>query len=187
MRVRTQRWEWVREGKGENARARARTWGWEQEHECEVLITQSWGRETKYEVKRCDLRSQRDSDMRGEVLLIFWYVQGSIYIVWKFKTKSWQSINFTTCAKDEGLAWKSNFQNYHIWLITPVQLSHDLHDISKSSGWSSAEVVSWCSLAILICQHASVFQQLFYRTIKPLQCRVVPNQGSQCSRDVSWR
>ena len=51
------------------------------EHECEVLITRCQGRETKYEGERQDLRSQQDSDMRGEVLLIFWYVQGSIYIV----------------------------------------------------------------------------------------------------------
>jgi hypothetical protein len=28
-----------------------------------------------------DLRLQQDSDTRGEVLLIFWYIQGSIYIV----------------------------------------------------------------------------------------------------------
>jgi hypothetical protein len=115
-----------------------------------------WGRETKYEGERRDLRSQWDSDMRGEVLLIFWYVQGSIYIVWNFKMKSWQSINFTACAKDRGLAWKSNLQNYHIRLITPVQLSHDLCDISKSPGQSWAEVVSWRGLTILIYQHAGV-------------------------------
>jgi len=49
--------------------------------------------------------------------------------------KSWQPINFTACAKDWGLVWKLNLQNYHIWLITPVQLLHNLHNISESPGW----------------------------------------------------
>ena len=151
-------WERECEDEGENARARARTWEWERECECDVFIMQCWGQEMKYKVERWDLRLQWDSDTRGEVLLIFWYVQGSIYIVWKFKMKSWQSINFTACAKDWGLAWKSNLQNYHIRLITPVWLSHDLHDIS---GQSWAKAVSWCGLAILIYRHAGVLGSCF--------------------------
>jgi hypothetical protein len=137
------------------------TWGRERERECEVLITWCRGWETKYEVERQDLRSQRDSKTRSEVLLIFCYVQGSIYIVWNFKMKSWQPINFTTCAKDWGLTWKSNLQNYHIQLISPVRLSHDLCDISKSLGWSWTEAVSWHGLAILIYRHAGVLGNCF--------------------------
>jgi hypothetical protein len=154
---------WECDYESENARARARAGEQEreQEHECEVLITWCWGQETKYEVERRDLRLQRDSDMRGEVLLIFWYVQRSVYIVWNFKMKSWQLINFTACAKDRGLIWKSNLQNYHIRLITPVQLSHDLHDISESLGQSWAKALCWCSLAILIYRHASVLGNCF--------------------------
>ena len=72
----------LREHKSENTRARMSTRGRELERECEVLKTQCWGRETKYEGERQDLRSQWDSDMRGELILC--YVQGSIYIVWKF-------------------------------------------------------------------------------------------------------
>jgi hypothetical protein len=124
-RVRTQVQGWVHKGKSENMRARARVWEREWEHECNVLITRCQRGEKKYEVKRQDLRLQWDSDMRGEVLLVFWYVQGSIYIMWNFKMKSWQPINCTACAKDRGLAWKSNLQNYHIWIITPVWLLHD--------------------------------------------------------------
>ena len=159
--VRTRLREREREDEGENARVRARTWEQERECKCEVLITHCRGREMKYEVERRDLRSQWDSDTRGEVLLVFWYVQGSIYIVWNFKMKSWQSINFTACAKDWGLAWKSNLQNYHIWLITPVQLLHDLHNISESPGRSWAEVLCWRGLAIWIYRHAGVLSNCF--------------------------
>jgi hypothetical protein len=38
---------------------------------------------TKYEGEKLDLMSQRDSDTRGEVLLVFCYVQGSIYILYE--------------------------------------------------------------------------------------------------------
>ena len=74
----------------------------------------------------------------------YWYVQGSIYIMWNFKMKSWQLINFTVCAKDRGLAWKSNIQNYYIQLITPVWLLHDHHNISESPGqcWAKAIVMT---------------------------------------------
>ena len=68
-RTRTRGRELECESEDENARVRARTREREQERECKVLITRCQGRETKYEVKRRDLRSQRDSDTRGEVLL----------------------------------------------------------------------------------------------------------------------
>ena len=80
-------------------------------------------------------------------------------------------------------AWKSNLQNYHIWLITPVLLLHDLRNISESPGQSA--MLMWphyIDIPISQC-----LWQLFYQTIKPLQCRMVPNQGSQWARDISQR
>ena len=75
--------------------------------------------------------------------------------------KHWQPINFTTWAKDWRLAWKSNLQNYHIWLITPVWLPHDLRGISELLGWCWAEVICWLGLAILIYRHAGVLSNCF--------------------------
>jgi hypothetical protein len=86
-------------------------------------------------------------EMWGEVLLVFWYVQGSIYTIWKFKMKGWQLINFTTCTKDQRLMQKSNLQNYHIWLITPVVRLHDCCDVSESPNRCQAKVKCWCGLA----------------------------------------
>ena len=84
-------------------------------------------------------------------------------------------------AKDRRLAWKSNLQNYHIWLITPVWLPHDLHGISQLPGRCRAEVICWRSLAILICWCP---RQLFYRTVRLRHCCMVPNWGLQCVRDI---
>jgi hypothetical protein len=121
------------------ARARASTWVWSLNNAKLRVRDKVW-----------------DSDMRGEVLLVFWYVQGSIYIIWNFEMKSWQPINFTACVKDRRLTWKYNLQNYHIRLIMPVQLSHDLCNIFESPGQSWAKAVCWHSLAILIYQHSGV-------------------------------
>ena len=85
-----------------------------------------------------------------------------VYILYEIlKWKAQQSINFTACAKDRGLTWKSNLQNYHIQLISPVQLLHDLRDISESPGRNWAEAVSWRGLAILIYRHAGVLGNCF--------------------------
>ena len=55
--------------------------------------------------------------------------------------KCWQSINFTTCTKDQRVAQKFNLQNYHIWLTIPVQRSRDLHSMSEVLGQLNAEAI----------------------------------------------
>ena len=64
-----------------------------------------------------------------------------VYMMWNFKMKDWQLINFTTCTKDWRHMQKSNIQNYHIQLITPVQQSHDFHGMSKAPDWLNAKVI----------------------------------------------
>jgi len=98
--------------------------------------------------------------------------------------KSWQPINFTIWAKDQRLTWKSNLQNYHIWLIMPVWLPHDLHGISKLLGQCRAEVICWCGLTILICWCP---WQLFYQTVKLQQYCTVPNWGFQWVWDTGQK
>jgi hypothetical protein len=136
-------------------------------------------------------------ETRSKVATRFWYKGWSstfsnlfsgmyrgVYILYEIlKWKARQSINFTACAKDWGLAWKSNLQNYHIRLISPVWLSHDLCNISESPGRSGK--MMWPRyFDIPTCRCP---RQLFYQTVKLPQCHMVPNWGLQCSQDVGRR
>jgi hypothetical protein len=126
------------------------------------LITWYRVREMKYKVQRQDLSCNEILRCGGEVLLVFLVCTGEyIYIMWKFKMKEWQLINFTACTKDRRLAQKSNLQNYHIQLLTPVARLCGCHNISESPDWCRAEAVCWCGLALLISQNAGVLSNCF--------------------------
>ena len=71
---------------------------------------------------------------------------------------------------------KSNLQNYHIQLVTPVACLCDYCDISKTPDWCWVEVICWHSLAILIAWHANALSNcVLYCTNLAL--------GSRC---INW-
>jgi hypothetical protein len=91
---------------------------------------------------------QRGSERCGvKFYLFFLYVQASIYIMWKFKMKGWQLLNFTAYTKDQRLVQKSNLQNYHIQLIAPVAHFCDHHNISEFPHQCRAKAICWHGLA----------------------------------------
>jgi len=69
------------------------------EYKCKVLIMWCWGWETKYEVKRWDLKSQWDSDMRVEVLLDFLECTGEYIYNVKFLNEKLTTDKFYCLSK----------------------------------------------------------------------------------------
>ena len=136
---------WEHNYKSENVRARARMWVWSLNDVMPRVRDKVWGQEMKSKVATRFW-------YEGEVLLVFWYVQGSIYIMWNFKMKSWQSINFTACAKDQwiGAVWlptqslrqvKARAKD-GIWLTTDKQSERDSKDSGTLQGTPDTRGVS---------------------------------------------
>jgi len=141
-----------------------------------------WGWETKYEVKRWDLKSQWDSDMRVEVLLDFLECTGEYIYNVKFLNEKLTTDKFYCLSKGPETHMKSNIKNYHIWLIMPVQLLYDLGSISELPGWCRTKVMQPRYFDIPTCRCP---WQLFYWTVKLLQYCTVPNLGLQWVQDIS--
>jgi len=85
--------------------------------------------------------------------------------------------------KDRRLAQSPTFQNYHIWLITPVACLRDYCDISESPDWCRAKVICWHGLALLISRHA-MSSEIVYSTAG---CCAVLNWEPQQALDVGWK
>jgi len=92
--------------------------------------------------------------MRGEVLLLCCYVQGSLYTMRNFRTLT---DTFYYENEDGKSAEKSNIQMYYIQPITPVLQSCDPCDMSEMPFQHNSDIVPMTCACDLTCQHASNF------------------------------
>jgi len=167
----------AREHKSENARARVRT----------------------RSLKKGEAESKRRSTrLRSEAATGFWYegwsstlfflyIQGSIYIMWKFYNETLTTDKFYHLSKGLETCMK----------VQPPKLPYLAHNTCLATTWpprylwiaglmlGRSDMLTWpryFDIPTCWCP-----QQLFYWTIKLWQCCAVPNWGLQWVRDIGQR